>query len=126
MAAITVTTETVARKGKSPLYILYGKGADNSADTLTAAVPGAKAMKLMWSSIAYDGTATQAGVTWTINSFAGTDYDVLLSTGSANAEENLYLPDGEVWLHPGDSVDATAPAGGAGVGAACMVVLSEE
>ena len=124
MAAITVSVDRSAgRTGVKNRF--YGTGGSNSADTLTStAVVEHKTQRLNYVTCVYSGAATQAGVTVTLDSGLGSAYDALLSTGSANAINTVYLPDGDVYLFSGDAIVVASPAGGAVT--AAIVIVTED
>ena len=125
MAAITTTETRGALRGGLVAVRYHGTGTSNQADTLSStAVPKHKTQRLVMVTCAYSGAATQAGVTTTIDSGIGASYDTLLNTGSNNAQYTAYIPDGDVWLLPGDAIIVAAPAGGA-VTAAITITLEE-
>lgn len=123
MAAITATP----RGGFSPggaIIQYYGTSASNQADTLSStAVPAGAAQKLLYVTCKYDAAPTQAGVTVTLDSGISALYDTLLNTGTANAQNTAYIPDGDVWLTNGDAIIVAAPAGGAGAEASIVIAL---
>lgn len=124
MAAVTPSELRGNRDGKA-IITYYGTGASNTDATLTTtAVVAHKTQRVLWASAVYSGSATQTGVTFTIDSARGSGYDTLLTTGSADARTSVYLPDGEILLQPGDSLAVTALAGGA-VTAAIQVVVEQ-
>lgn len=127
---MAVTTSTVGRL----LPWLYrgaddvsGKKLDRHVETgaanasLTVTVPADKARRLVMVTVKYSGTPTQAGVTTTLDSGAGDSYDVVLNTGAANAQNTVYLPDGELMFGSDDAIVVVAPAGGAGITASVAV-----
>lgn len=126
MAAITPTVQRHALRGGGALVTYYGTGAANSADTLTTTAVGAhKSQRLAYVTCAYSNTPTQAGVTVTLDSGLGAGFDTLFTTGSANARYTVYLPDGDIYLKPGDALAIAAPAGGSGLTASITVVVEE-
>lgn len=126
MAAITVSSE----RGKSNRaggagIRYYGTGTSNQADTLTSTVVAEHhRQRLSYVTCAYSGSPTQAGVTVSVDSGLGSGYDVLLTTGTANARYTVYIPDSDLWLMPGDAIVVAAPAGGS-VTAAITIVVDE-
>jgi len=131
MAAITPTIERAPIPGgRGHLLRFSGTGTADQADSLntgttpTAGFHGTGGVRrVVYAACHYDDTATQAGVTFTLDSSLGTAFDVLLTTGSANAEDSVYSPDEEIWLMPGDEFHVAAPAAGAGVNASIVIVL---
>jgi hypothetical protein len=71
--------------------------------------------------VRYSAAPTQAGVTVKVDSGAGADWDTPLFTGSANAQNTVYLPDAEVLILPDDAIEVTAPAGGGVITSAISV-----
>ena len=98
----------------------FGQGAGNTAFTL--AVPAAdRARQISYALAGYSAAPTQAGVTFVLTPANGAAYAVTLSTGTANAQNNSYIPDTPLILLPGDKLSITAPAGGSGIFAYCTV-----
>lgn len=98
-------------------------GATNTL--LTSVVAPGKNCRVLAVLVAYSGAATQAGVTSTLNSGAGSGYDNVLNTGSANARYTQYLPTVPPILAADDSLDVAAPAGGSGVTASVLVITED-
>lgn len=94
-------------------------GAANTA--LTVTIPAAAARRLVMVTVKYSAAPTQAGVTTTLVSGAGAAYDTLLNTGSANAQNTVYLPAGDLLFGSDDGLSVVAPAGGVGITAAVAV-----
>jgi hypothetical protein len=88
--------------------------ATSEADTIGAASsPDVdQAQELVMVTVHYSAAPTQAGVTVTLNSGAGAGYDTLLTTGTANAQNTVYLPSAPLFIAPDDVIDVSAPAGG--------------
>jgi hypothetical protein len=122
MAAITPTTERLPVQAGQAVSRVYGTGAANSADTLTAVNDG-QTRRLTSVVVKYSAAPTQAGVTITHNQGIGAGFDALLTTGSADALTTVYIPDGDYWVPANDSIDVAAPAGGAGITAAVVVTF---
>ena len=93
-------------------------GAANTA--LTASLTGRR-RRLLAVTVKYSGAPTQAGVTVTLNNGAGAAYDAVLSTGSANAQTTIFLPNLPIPLLADDAIDVLAPAGGVGITAAVAI-----
>lgn len=89
--------------------IFSGASAADTAKTVSAT--GLR-MRLLFVTAKYSAAPTQAGVSTTLNSALGAAYDVALNTGSANAQTTVYVPDGDIIIEAGDSIDVLAPAGG--------------
>lgn len=122
MAAVTVAVESFHTKNGIG-YRYSGTGASNTDATLTTtAVAKHKSYRVSYGNAVYSGAATQAGVTFRIDSALGSSFDTTLSTGSANVVNTAYTPSGDVVLLPGDAFVITALAGGS-VTAAITVVL---
>jgi len=96
-----------------------GTGTANTAKTVTS--PSEGPLRLLFTTVKYSASPTQAGVTVTLNSGAGAAYDTVLSTGTENAQANVYAPTGEIIISPDDVVDVLAPAGGADITAAIAI-----
>lgn len=94
-------------------------GAANTA--LTVTILAAAARRLVMVTVKYSAAPTQAGVTTTLVSGAGAAYDTLLNTGSANAQNTVYLPAGDLLFGSDDGLSVVAPAGGVGITAAVAV-----
>jgi translation initiation factor IF-2 len=73
------------------------------------------ARKLMYVTVKYSASPTQTGVTVEIDSGAGAGYDVVLSTGTADAQTTVYVPTGDIRIKEDDAIRVTAPAGGGAV-----------
>lgn len=124
MAAITATKRGATVNGVGTIEEYYGTGASNQADTLSSAAVGkGGAQKLLYVTCKYDQAPTQAGVTVTLDSGISSLYDTLLTTGTANSQNTVYIPDGDVWLIDGDSIIVAAPAGGASIEASIVIAL---
>ncbi|MGD9827134.1 MAG: hypothetical protein AB7E70_20150 [Hyphomicrobiaceae bacterium] len=119
MAAITRNRQGIGSFGKIRNRD-YGTGTANQADTLTSDDKGNR--RFLMATCSYSASPTQAGVTVTLISALGSAYDVLLYTGSANVQDNFYLPDGPIELLQGDAIQVAAPAGGGGITAAITIV----
>lgn len=110
-------------KNTGNILVYYGTGASNTIAALTTtAVSKDHSYRLSYASATYSGAATQAGVTFGIDSGLGSGYDCTLTTGSANVVNTVYTPSGDIILGPGDAFLVTAPAGGS-VTCAIVVVL---
>lgn len=85
----------------------------SAADTVqTCSTDAAQAYRLLHTMCAYSAGPTQAGVTTTINSGIAAAYDILLDTGSANAQVTVYQPTLPITLAKADVIDVAAPAAG--------------
>lgn len=126
MAAVTPAQDNALR-GKTGILKRYsGTGASNTDATLTTtAVTEHKVQRLAMVLVKYSGAATQAGVTTEVDSALGSGFDTTANTGAANAQNTAYVPNGDVWLFPGDAARITALAGGSGVTATITVVVEE-
>lgn len=122
MAAVTVSKKQYKTRNGNAL-VFYGTGAANTDATLTTDVIAEHTYRVSYSSAAYSGSPTQAGVTFGIDSGLGAGYDATISTGSANVKYSAYTPSGNVILGTGDAFTITALAGGSGQTAAIVVVL---
>lgn len=121
MAAV-VPTVLQAKTLHGNAFVFYGTGASNTIAALTTSVMVERSYRVSYASATYSGAATQAGVTFGIDSVLGAGYDSTLTTGSANALNTPYAPSGDIVLIPGDAFVVTAPAGGS-VTCAIIVVL---
>ena len=125
MAAITPTRKGAIKAG-GIVHRFSGTSTANQADTLTSpACPERTAQKLLFVTCTYSAAPTQAGVTIELDSGAGAGFDATLSTGSANTQDTVYIPDHEVWIVPGDAIRVSAPAGGAGITANIAIYLDQ-
>ena len=88
---------------------------------LTLSTLSGQLRRLLFVTVKYSAAPTQTGVTVTLNSGAGAAYDTLLATGSANAQNTVYIPDEEILLMGDDVIDVLAPAGGVGITAAIAI-----
>ncbi len=95
----------------------YRRFPDQSAanSALSVATQTGKAMRLLFVAVKYSAAPTQAGVTVDLDSGAGAAWDTNLFTGSANAQDTVYVPDGEIRIADDDAISVTAPAGGTGI-----------
>lgn len=91
----------------------------NAAQTVST--PTGDVRRLLFVTVKYSGAPTHAGVTVTLNSGAGSAYDTLLATGSANAQNTLYIPDEEILILSDDVIDVAAPAGGGALTSAVAI-----
>lgn len=96
-----------------------GASAANTAKTVST--PADRQRQLLFVTCKYSAAPTQAGVTTTLNSGAGTAYDAVLNTGSANAQTTVYVPSGTIIVTDDDAIDVTAPAGGVGITSAIAI-----
>ncbi len=87
-----------------------GAGTANAITAVSTAV--GQVRKLLMVTTKYSAAPTQAGVTVVWNNGAGAAYDITLNTGTANAQNNVYVPAIDIYLLADDVVDVSAPAGG--------------
>lgn len=87
--------------------------AANTALTLSALL--GVAFRLVAVLVKYSAAPTQAGVSTVLNSGVGAAYDTTLNTGSANAQNTVFIPTNDLVVAEDDAIDVTAPAGGAGI-----------
>ena len=99
---MTVITKKISRH--------VGTSEANTAQTVST--PTGAARRLVQVLVKYSGAPTHAGVTVTLNSGAGAGHDTLLASGAANAENTVYIPDGDLFVAADDQIDVVAPAGG--------------
>lgn len=95
----------------SALVRTVGTGTAN-AITAVSTPTATGTFQLVMVTAKYSGAPTQAGVTVTLNSGAGAGYDTLLTTGTANAQNTVYIPAAPIFLAADDVIDVSAPAGG--------------
>lgn len=125
MAAVTATVDMAQRRNTGQIIRYSGTGASNTDATLTSDVVAEhKAQRLCSVSFKYSGAATQAGTTVVKDNGLGSGFDATYNTGTANAQTTVYVPDGDIWLFPGDAIAALALAGGA-VTATIEIVLEQ-
>ena len=65
--------------------------------------------------VKYSAAPTQTGVVVEVDSGAGAAYDTTLATGSANAQNTVYIPTQEMIIAADDAIRVTAPAAGGAV-----------
>jgi hypothetical protein len=82
---------------------------------LSVSTPADVPVRLLFATVRYSAAPTQTGVTVDLDSGVAAAYDTTLFTGTANAQNTAYLPDGEVRIDATDAIKVTAPAGGAGI-----------
>lgn len=104
----------------------HDTSAANTALTVSTPVPARnKPFRLLHVIVEYSGTATQAGVTVSINSGAGAAFDTIIFTGSSDAEDTFFLPDGDLFLLHDDIIVVTAPAGGSAIVSTIAITTQE-
>lgn len=99
----------------------------SAADTAqTVSTPSGNPKKILQVLVAYSAAPTYTGTDLLIkvNSGAGSDYDVVLETGTNDGQYKAYIPDGSIILMDDDTLDVTAPAGG-GVITSSVSIYSE-
>lgn len=126
MAAVTVTEER-ANNGQGRQIVRYsGTGAANTDATLTTtAVTKHHNQKLCYISANYGSAVTQTGVTMGIDSGLGSTFDFTFNTGTADTQINVYVPDRDIYILPGDAFTVTALAGGSGDICYIQIVVEE-
>lgn len=103
-----------------------GTSTANQADTMTTTVcPERAAQKLLYVTVGYSAAPTQTGVTVELDSGAGANFDATLSTGAANTQDTVYIPDFEMWIVPGDAIRVSAPAGGGVITANVAIYMDQ-
>jgi hypothetical protein len=107
---------TITRQGGR----LRGAEAGTANTQLVSTHSGEKGDLLMVT-CKYSAAPTQAGVTVTLDSGAGAAYDVVLNTGSANAQTTVWQPSAPVPFFADDAIVVTAPAGGAVITASVTI-----
>lgn len=85
--------------------------AQNTALTVSAD-PSGLARQLSYVIIHYSAAPTQTGTIISLVPNNGAAYTTVLSTGSANVQDNIYVPTTALLLLPGDTISVTAPAAG--------------
>jgi hypothetical protein len=90
---------------------------------LTSTLTG-KRRKLLAVTCVYSGAPTQAGVTVTLTSGGGTAYNIVLNTGTGNAQSTLYLPAVPFPIMADDTITVAAPAGG-GILTAAIAIYTD-
>jgi hypothetical protein len=81
-----------------------GTSGANGAQTVSATSTTHR-LKLLWVTAKYSAAPTQTGVLVTINNILGTAFDTQISAGTANLQNNIYIPDGDLIIEPGDAFD---------------------
>lgn len=90
---------------------------------MTTTTPTGVACRVLYSTVAYSAAPTQAGVTHILDSGVDAAYDATISTGTANAQYTVFQPTADFALAGTDAFKVTAPAGGAGITAAIVIVV---
>ena len=117
-------------RGRGSLERWVGtSAADTDLTTSTVATAPAAGppvvRRLLFVGIHYSATPTySAGCTVTLNSGAGSAYDIVLDTSGANDPDYTYEPITEILIHPDDAIDVKALAGG-GVITSGTIILTE-
>jgi hypothetical protein len=122
---------TVAQSKKGILHITTGTlntfvetGTGNTALTTTIPAMGAP-FRLLAVLVAYSAAPTQTGVTITLDSGAGSGYDTLLTTGTANSRYTVYQPTGDLVFGNDDGLVVVAPAAGGVITASISVYVEK-
>lgn len=102
---------------------LSAAGADNGIATVSSTV--GKKYRFLFATAVYSASPTQAGVTLTLDSGAGSAYDAVLLSGSANATTTILQPTNEIIINSDDVLTLTAPAGGSGKTSGIAMYLEE-
>lgn len=85
----------------------------SAADTaLSLSTLAGVAHRLLFVAVRYSASPTQAGVGIDLDSGAGTAWDTRLSTGSANAQNTVFLPENAIRITDDDVIKVTAPSAG--------------
>lgn len=108
----------------NPVYRFTETGVANTQLVATC-VADNKSLRVLSAYAVYSANPTQAGVTFKIDNGAGSSYDSIVNTGSANARYTNYMPSCPVFLGEGDAMVVDAPAGGAGITASVSVYAEE-
>ena len=83
--------------------------------SLALSTPTDVPLRILCVTVKYSAGPTQTGVTVELDNGAGAAWDTLLSTGSANAQNTVYFPDGKLTIADGDALKVTAPAAGGAI-----------
>lgn len=110
----------MAEATKSTPFALSGPVAverltnQSAADTaLSVSTPAGKRRRFLYATVKYSASPTQAGVTFELDSGKGAAWDVVLDTGSADAQTTVLVPNNQRFeLGEDDVIKVTAPAGG--------------
>ena len=110
----------MAEATKSTPFALSGPVAverltnQSAADTaLSVSTPVGKRRRLLFATVKYSASPTQAGVTFELDNGKGAAWDAVLETGSADAQVSIYVPANQKFeLGDDDVIKVTAPAGG--------------
>lgn len=113
MASATKVSKYPAGRGNTKVERLSEASIANTAKSLST--PTGKPRRLIFASVKYSAAPTQAGVTFDLDSGAGAAYDTNLSTGSANAQNSVFIPSNDFIICDDDIIKVTAPAGGAAI-----------
>ena len=109
-------------KGPIPGGVLHrdcDKG--NANALLIVSTPLRAARRLLFVTVAYSGAVTK-NVPVGLDSGAGEEYDGLLKTiALTSTKYGVWIPDGDVYILPDDSIAVRAPAGGSGVTATIAI-----
>lgn len=90
---------------------------------LSVTTPTGVACRVLYATTAYSAAPTQAGVAHVLDSGVGAAYDATLSTAAANAQFSIYEPTAKLALAGTDAFKVSAPAGGAGITSAVVIVV---
>jgi len=103
-------------------------GLANTALALATPVPVAADRSTVLKAVYVSYSANvSVDVTVTLNSGAGAAYDVRLATITLAAQRwAVYVPDIDVPMALGDTIDVAAPAGGVGITATAQILLDHE
>lgn len=122
MPSATKVSKFPALLGPTSVERLSEASAADTAKSLST--PIGKVRRLIFASVKYSASPTQAGVTFELDSGAGAAYDATLSTGSANAQSTVFIPDNDFFLCDDDIIKVTAPSAG-GVITSQIVIHTE-
>lgn len=117
----------VSRTGDRRLVREVEVGSANTLLTSTSQVQVGIHRRLLYAQVYYNGVTTQTGVIFTLDSGAGAAYDVVQSTGAANAQLTTFTPSLLYLIASAtpDQLVITCPAGGPGVTANVIMVFEE-
>ena len=121
--AVVAATRTETKQERHLERWVATSAANTEITTSTSTTPSAL-RKLLYITVKYSAAPTQTGVTVTLNNGAGSGYDTLMTTGTANAQATFYRPDDEVLLMSDDVIDVVGPAAGGAI--TCAVAIYTE
>lgn len=118
MAEATKVTK-YALGGPISIEKLTNQSAANTALSLTT--PTGKRRRFLFATVKYSVVPVQGGVTVELDNGVDAAFDTELDKGVANAQDNVYFPDGKLELGDDDAVKVTAPAAGGSITSAISI-----